>query len=61
MHRREQQHREALVLWRGEQQPGQLGILGDPGGEVGVQRRVARLGEVGELLLASADGVVVAE
>ena len=60
MHRREQQHRQALLRRRGEQQPGEARVVGDPRGEVGVQRRVAGLGEVGEQLLTGGDGAVVA-
>ena len=45
---------------RGEEQPGELRVVGDPGGEVGVQRGVAGLGEVGEQLLAGGDGAAVA-
>jgi tyrosyl-tRNA synthetase len=49
-----------LGLRRGEEEPGELRIFGDAGGEVGVQRGIAGLGEVGEQLLAGGDGAAVA-
>ena len=55
MHGCEQQHGQALRLGGGEEQRRQTTVLGDTGGEPGVQRGVDRLGEVGEQRLAVTD------
>ena len=60
MHRSEQQDGKALGWRRGEEQLGERGVVGDPGGEIGVQRGVAGPGEVGEHLLAGRDSTAVA-
>ena len=50
VHAREQQHRLALHRWGAQQQPGELGVGRDPGGQPVVQRRprARRPGELGE-------------